>query len=413
MGHVLSFPILNKGIQRRGDADVKVGSAEMQGYRIDMEDAMSIVMRGQQEKHKDKYFFGVYDGHGGGQASIFCSKRMHQVVMDNDNPMDKDTLVKAVMKADAEFLDTHEGDTKNHGSTSVFAVVEVVDQKYGMDKTYKVSVANVGDSRAIIIRKDGSIVEMTTDHKPETKEECDRIEAAGGSVSANRVDGQLAMSRAIGDYSYKGDTSLSVTEQKVIPVPDITTETINVGDRLLICCDGIVEQMTGKDAAAFVYNEFKNGATDPALVCASLLDQSVKVGSKDNHSAMIIEFTDGSSFQTASNADDYIPGAYEPFAHNEGFKDAFIKDAAKFGYAPSNETKWAALMAKAKAQEANMPIAPPPPPSGVQDADDEESLNPIEMLLGQLSEEQRLAALMSILQNRGAMAPGGDDGSQE
>jgi serine/threonine protein phosphatase PrpC len=102
------------------------------------------------------------------------------------------------------------------------------------------------------------------DHKPNAPAEAERIRAAGGFVSANRVDGQLAMSRAIGDWSYKGDTNLHVTKQKVIAVPEITVQTAEEGDSLLVCCDGIVEQMKNEDAAQFIHSELSTpNANDP------------------------------------------------------------------------------------------------------------------------------------------------------
>jgi len=46
---------------------------------------------------------------------------------------------------------------------------------------------------------------MSFDHKPENKEERERIEKAGGFVSDNRVNGNLNLSRAFGDFTYKMD----------------------------------------------------------------------------------------------------------------------------------------------------------------------------------------------------------------
>jgi serine/threonine protein phosphatase PrpC len=54
---------------------------------------------------------------------------------------------------------------------------------------------------------------MTEDHKPEDEAEAARIVAAGGFVLANRVNGELAMSRALGDFQYKGDAGVPVVEQ--------------------------------------------------------------------------------------------------------------------------------------------------------------------------------------------------------
>lgn len=47
---------------------------------------------------------------------------------------------------------------------------------------------------------------MSIDHKPDDKIELDRIRAAGGYVSEGRVNGNLNLSRAMGDFEYKGLT---------------------------------------------------------------------------------------------------------------------------------------------------------------------------------------------------------------
>lgn len=51
-----------------------------------------------------------------------------------------------------------------------------------------------------------SATELTSDHHPDRKDEKARIKAAGGSVivwGVPRVNGQLAMSRSIGDVALK------------------------------------------------------------------------------------------------------------------------------------------------------------------------------------------------------------------
>ena len=60
-------------------------------------------------------------------------------------------------------------------------------------------VANVGDSRIIVGRNGGAeCISMTEDHKPSLPHEKERIERCGGTVAMDRVDGMLAMSRAMG-----------------------------------------------------------------------------------------------------------------------------------------------------------------------------------------------------------------------
>jgi len=67
-------------------------------------------------------------------------------------------------------------------------------------------VANAGDSRAVLSRGNVAIA-MSEDHKPAQSTERERIVAAGGFLSEiggiTRVNGNLNLSRAIGDLRYK------------------------------------------------------------------------------------------------------------------------------------------------------------------------------------------------------------------
>ena len=67
--------------------------------------------------------------------------------------------------------------------------------------------ANSGDSRSVLARvsESGALeaVALSEDHKPENTAEKTRIETAGGFVKDNRVNGNLALSRALGDFEYK------------------------------------------------------------------------------------------------------------------------------------------------------------------------------------------------------------------
>jgi serine/threonine protein phosphatase PrpC len=69
-------------------------------------------------------------------------------------------------------------------------------------------VANAGDSRCII-GVNGTSVAMSVDHKPDLPSERDRIYKAGKTVVNGRVDGNLSLSRAIGDLEYKMNSKLA------------------------------------------------------------------------------------------------------------------------------------------------------------------------------------------------------------
>lgn len=56
---------------------------------------------------------------------------------------------------------------------------------------------------------------MSHDHKPAREEEWKRIFAAGGFVKNNRVNGKLALSRALGDFCFKENDGIEPEEQIV------------------------------------------------------------------------------------------------------------------------------------------------------------------------------------------------------
>ena len=66
-----------------------------------------------------------------------------------------------------------------------------------------------------------------------------RICAAGGFVDFGRVNGNLALSRAIGDFEFKKSAELSPEQQIVTAYPDVIAHTITDDDEfLVIACDG-------------------------------------------------------------------------------------------------------------------------------------------------------------------------------
>ena len=98
------------------------------------------------------------------------------------------------------------------------------------------TVANIGDSIATLVRKDGTWEQLNEEHEPNRPDERLRIEAANGCVFNKRINGELSVSRAFGDYEMK---------QLVISEPEGTTRQLNQNDDLLILAsDGIFRSYT-------------------------------------------------------------------------------------------------------------------------------------------------------------------------
>ena len=108
-------------------------------------------------------------------------------------------------------------------------------------------VANVGDSRAVLTQG-LSVYDLSDDHKPDNEEEEQRITKAGGNTDNGRVNGELALSRAIGDMHYKRNPKLSVEEQCITCMPEITIRKRKPEDSfLVIACDGIWDCFTSSE----------------------------------------------------------------------------------------------------------------------------------------------------------------------
>lgn len=66
-----------------------------------------------------------------------------------------------------------------------------------------------------------------------------RITAAGGFVDFGRVNGNLALSRAIGDFEFKKSAELAPEQQIVTAYPDVMVHDFSDDDEFLVlACDG-------------------------------------------------------------------------------------------------------------------------------------------------------------------------------
>jgi len=82
-------------------------------------------------------------------------------------------------------------------------------------------VANAGDSRCIVA-VNGKAIPLSTDHKPNLIQEKTRILKAGSSISVDgRIEGNLNLSRSIGDLRYKRNKNLTAKEHPITAFPDV------------------------------------------------------------------------------------------------------------------------------------------------------------------------------------------------
>ena len=218
MGNFLDTPITEKETEVDESASVQLayGLSAMQGWRAQMEDDHLQILSF--KDNPDTSLFGVYDGHGGDLVAHYTARHFPRHLTATKHfqalkgsPGSFDSIAKAAFEeslmtidGEMEHLQEMESGQDQSGSTSVMVL---------MNKEFIVC-ANTGDSRAVLAR-DGIAVTLSEDHKPFNDGEKDRIEAAGSHVKFNRVNGDLAVSRALGDFVYKRCERLPPKEHSI------------------------------------------------------------------------------------------------------------------------------------------------------------------------------------------------------
>jgi len=132
----------------------------------------------------------------------------------------------------------------------------------------KLICANAGDSRAVLARKGGEVFAMSEDHKPSQDVERNRIEAAGGFISnVGRVNGNLNLTRSLGDLKYKQVSGVLKADQIITSEPDIVSADLRPDDEFLILgCDGIWDCLSNQDAVDFVRARLVKGMSMKDIV---------------------------------------------------------------------------------------------------------------------------------------------------
>lgn len=130
---------------------------------------------------------------------------------------------------------------------------------------------NCGDSRTLLCH-DGKVVFYTEDHKPFNPREKERIQNAGGSVTLQRVNGSLAVSRALGDFDFKEVEWRPQTEQLVSPEPEVyELERTPEDEFLILACDGVWDAIGNEELCAFVRSRLQV-CDDLREICTQVID---------------------------------------------------------------------------------------------------------------------------------------------
>lgn len=291
MGAFLEKPITEKHTESYDAKNMRIALSSVQGWRTSMEDAH--VVETAVEGDPNYTWLGVFDGHGGTLISQSASQRILGKILstsewktDHVTPANiGEAIRKAFISLDEEMRDIPEiqAGADISGSTAITAMVT--------DR--HIICGNAGDSRCILVRKDAAVA-MSDDHKPYNEIESARIHKAGGTVALKRVNGDLAVSRAFGDYLYKANRHMKAEEQQVSVEPEIrVVERTSEDQFLILACDGIWDVFENDEMARWIVNLAQSGECGDNLVemANKLIDVCLhERDSRDNMSVIIVAF---------------------------------------------------------------------------------------------------------------------------
>ena len=248
----------------------------------------------------DNGYFAIFDGHAGTFAADWCGKKLHVmlegIIRRNPNSAVPELLDQAFTSADQQLQKLP---LKNSGCTAICAVLRwedripnpqsatgstaiapvaaavvkahetpsetsslapllpqsvaslptTVNSSTALPKLQETAsrqrvlyTANVGDARIVLCRN-GKALRLSYDHKGSDENEGRRITGAGGLILNNRVNGVLAVTRALGD-AYMKD---------LVTGHPYTTETViqpDVDEFMILACDGVSARLLRRELRA-------------------------------------------------------------------------------------------------------------------------------------------------------------------
>lgn len=339
-----------KRTERGGSKEMNIHFAvsEMKGFRLNMEDKHIHVIgtipvqdsAGVSTVLANHALLAVFDGHGGDFTSTFLAANFLAVLSRRDelqtyiqlpetgnkSQQDINAIVLLQKALTGSFIELDEqlrplqqerteqiikqNQIQAATDTETNDSVQTTANNYKEEKSGSTAVivlvtpshilcANTGDSRALL-RRGGQTLPLSFDHKPSELPERMRIDHCGGFVKSKRVNGDLAVSRAFGDFVYKdnhrnnnknkNNSTTTALQQQVIVSPDFVIYPRNHAEDefIILACDGIWDVASNQELSEFVHGMLSNGEVDLGNVCEECLDTCLDRQSRDNMTMMLV-----------------------------------------------------------------------------------------------------------------------------
>lgn len=309
-------------------------------YRPTMEDASKVISNFQNSPGNG--YFAVFDGHAGSMAAKWCANNLYRLLARNLTLFSQHWPINSILALTFDQADTRLcqlPDYDNSGCTAALVYVKSelhhtqstsnshllpppTPSSYLQRRRYSsfsqaspqflipsptstnnkeslnldlsgaqirtLYTANVGDSR-IILSRNGTAHRLTSDHRASDHAEISRIKSQGGIVSGGRVDGSLAVSRALGDKNFKPHVSARpYTSELVLD---------NQDEFVVLACDGVWDVCSDQSIIDLIRD-----IEDPVEASQEVVRHALFKGSTDNVTCMVVRLKKVNDCYNASPA---------------------------------------------------------------------------------------------------------------
>lgn len=131
---------------------------------------------------------------------------------------------------------------------------------------------------------------MSRDHRPCCLKERIRVESLGGYIDDGYLNGQLGVTRALGDWHLEGMKEMGERGGPLSAEPELKLMTLTKDDEFLIIgSDGIWDVFSNQNAVDFARRRLQEH-NDIRVCCKQMVEEANKRGATDNLTVVMVSF---------------------------------------------------------------------------------------------------------------------------
>lgn len=291
--------------------------------------------------NEDRYLvgdglFAVADGVGGHQAGEVASQTSVEQLEKAFTTRTTQGLVDAIHEANRAVWDLAQQHAEKRGMGTTLTALALVED----DGQEQLALANVGDSRGYLLQR-GDLLQVTEDHS--------LVEELVREGQLTHEEAQVHPQRSIITRALGMEPEIDV---------DAWTLTPYAGDRIMLCSDGLTNEVPADRIAAILRQ-----LSDPQEAARELVRQARANGGNDNITVVVIDIVDdGGKSENASaalaNDDPHPASTWRGTGRDASGDPGPARDDQRGQGGPGGATA-TALRTRAVAPEAPPKVKPP------------------------------------------------------